>query len=233
DNNVENVVIGISGGVDSAVSLAILNEALPKENINAYFIGIESSSRDCEDAKSIANSLDIKINEVNLTNLLNSMKNEFNQQNKHAVGNLKSRMRMMFLYDQAFNKKALVIGNSNLDELYTGYFTKFGDNGVDICLLNGFLKRDVFMLAEYYNLPPFLQTKKPSAGLSENQSDEEDLGIKYKDIDKFLSNEEIDISVKTKIINLHNKNKHKLFYNYDMNKSSCYKGLFDEENKLK
>ncbi|MGL4950623.1 MAG: NAD(+) synthase [Mycoplasma sp.] len=233
NSGIKNVVIGISGGIDSATSLAILCEALPRENIFPYFIGIESNQSDMDDAKAIASNLRINLECFNLDEVLDSMKKNFQQSNVHAIGNLKSRMRMMFLYDKAFNHNALVVGNSNLDELYVGYFTKYGDNGIDICLLNGFLKRDIFELAKYYKLPDFLQSKKPSAGLSEDQSDEKDLGILYSDIDKFLSGESVDLEIESKIINLHNKNRHKLFYNYDMNKSLDYKELLNASKKTK
>ncbi|MGL4948416.1 MAG: NAD(+) synthase [Mycoplasma sp.] len=231
DLNITNVVIGISGGIDSAVSLAMLCEVLEPQNIFAYFIDLESKESDRLDAGEIAKSCSVNLNYVNLNNVLETFKQTTGQTSAHANGNVKSRLRMTFLYDSAFTNKALVIGNSNLDELYIGYYTKFGDNGTDFCMLNGFLKRDVFALAEHYKLPNLLQTKKPSAGLQNNQSDEEDLGLKYSEIDAYLAGEKISEESETKIINLYNKNKHKLFYNYDMNANGKYKGILNEKQK--
>lgn len=228
--NIQNVVIGLSGGIDSAVALSILTQSIDKNNIFAYFIDIESSPQDYEDAKKIADHLKVNLTYIDLSNSYRILATDFNQNNKNALGNIKSRLRALFLYDQAFNNCALVCGTSNLDELYLGYFTKFGDSANDIALLSSFLKRDIYLLAQYYQLPSCVINKAPSAGLWDNQTDEQEIGLKYQEIDNYLSFKPVSDHVADKIANLHNKNLHKLSYNYDMNHSTDYMELINGKN---
>lgn len=227
---INNAVIGLSGGVDSAVALSLLTESININNIFAYFIDIESNKQDYIDAKEIAEHLKVNLIYIDLTNSYNTLVKDFSQDNRHALGNIKSRLRALYLYDQAFNNKALVCGTSNYDELYLGYFTKFGDSANDLAILSGFLKRDVYTLAKYYDLPSCIIDKAPSAGLWENQTDEQEMGLKYKDIDNYLSFKEVSSDVVDKITYLHNINLHKLSYNYDMNKSDNYMELINGKN---
>lgn len=224
---INNAVIGLSGGVDSAVALSLLTESININNIFAYFIDIESNNQDYIDAKEIAKHLKVNLIYIDLTNSYNTLVKDFSQDNRHALGNIKSRLRALYLYDQAFNNKALVCGTSNYDELYLGYFTKFGDSANDLAILSGFLKRDVYTLAKYYDLPSCVIDKAPSAGLWENQTDEQEMGLKYQDIDNYLSFKEVSSDVVDKITYLHNINLHKLSYNYDMNKSDNYMELIN------
>lgn len=223
NNKLDKAIIGISGGIDSAVGLNILVEALSKENVLCYFIDINSSKQDFLDASSVCNTIGIKLNYVNLNKSFKSIKKDFDQISRHALGNIKSRLRMIYLYDQAFSNNGAVCSNSNLDELYVGYFTKYGDNACDLFILNDFIKSDIFQLAKYYKVPEEIINKQPSAGLYIGQTDEQELGLKYKDIDSFLSGKNVPKEIFNKIGQLHNKNKHKLSYNYDINKWKKYK----------
>lgn len=227
---IENVVIGLSGGVDSAVALSILTESININNIFAYFIDVESNEQDYADAKKIAEHLKVNLIYIDLTNSYKTFVKDIMQDNKHALGNIKSRLRALYLYDQAFNNRALVCGTSNLDELYLGYFTKFGDSANDLSILSGFLKKDIYELAKYYKLPTSVINKAPSAGLWENQTDEQEMGLKYQEIDDYLSFKEVSSDVVDKITYLHNINSHKLSYNYDMNKSDNYMELINGKN---
>ncbi len=107
---------------------------------------------------------------------------------------------MVCLYDQASNYNGLVCGNSNLDELYIGYFTKFGDNACDVASLCSFIKAEIRELAIYYNVPQSVVYKAPSAGLYEGQTDKKEIGLAYQDIDAFLLGKQVPNETK-KIIN--------------------------------
>ncbi len=218
--HVNKAVIGISGGIDSAVGLNLIIEALGKENVIPYFIDIESNKQDYIDAQSICKQANIELNYINLTKLFKVAKKTFKQTKQLSLANLKSRLRAVCLYDQASNYNALVCGNSNLDELYVGYFTKYGDNACDISMLCSFVKCEIKELAKYYNVPNQIIEKAPSAGLYEGQTDEKELGISYSEVDGFLIGLSSSNESKKIINNLHNKNKHKLNYNYIVNKDN-------------
>lgn len=221
--NLKKAIIGISGGIDSAVSLNLLIDIVGRNNIYAYFINIQSDIKDINDAKRICKDAKVKLNLINLNKSFLTIKKDFKENSMHALGNIKSRMRMMFLYNEALKHNGLVIGNSNLDEIYLGYFTKYGDSGCDVFLLNTFNKSEIYELADHYNINESIINKAPSAGLLKNQTDEKDMGIKYIDIDKFLTKKLVDKDTKIKILKLHNKNKHKLIYNYIINNPRKFK----------
>ncbi len=208
ENNIKNIIIGISGGIDSAVSLSILKK-IDDINIFAYFIDIESSKESLDDAKLVAKFLDQKLDVIDLTQTYNFLVNQFNAKTIVQKGNIKSRLRMMFLYDKAHENNGLVVGNSNYDEIYLGYFTKFGDQASDIMLLNNLLKEEIFELAKYLSLPASIIDKKPSADLYQNQTDEVEIGFSYQDLDKYLKEENVPIEVSDKIKKIHSKNLHK------------------------
>lgn len=218
--NVTKAVIGVSGGIDSAVGLNLLIEILGKENVIPFFIDVESSKSDYQDAKAICAQAQINLNYINLTKIFKQTKKLFKQTKQLSLANLKSRLRAICLYDQASNYQALVCGNSNLDELYVGYFTKFGDNACDISMLCSFIKSEIRELAKYYHVPSIIIDKQPSAGLYEGQTDEKELGISYAEIDGYLAGLPTQPKAKKTIENLHNKNIHKLNYNYIVNKNN-------------
>ncbi|KKL11395.1 hypothetical protein LCGC14_2546230, partial [marine sediment metagenome] len=101
-------------------------------------------------------------------------------------GNIKARMRMMFLYDMAGNKNCLVSGTSNLSELNLGYITKHGDGACDIEPIGDYYKTEIFEMAKVLGIPQRIIEKPPSADLWEGQTDEDDLGIIYKELDRIL-----------------------------------------------
>lgn len=229
-SKIKDVVIGISGGIDSAIGLNILNEAITdKKRIHAFFIDIESNKQDYIDACKIANTINIKLEYISLNKSYKALKKEIKQFNTKALANIKSRLRMVFLYDQAYKFNAIVCSNSNLDELYIGYFTKYGDNACDVFLLNNFTKSDIYALAKYYNVPHQIIIKQPSAGLYEGQTDEKEIGLSYKVIDNYLQNKSVNKDNIKKIEELHSKNYHKLSYNYDINSFKKNKSLWKKQ----
>ncbi len=213
NTNKKNIIIGISGGIDSCLTLAILKLYIKNINIYPYYLPIEFN-HDFDDINLIANFLNIKIPTVDLTHLWYSTINEFNIKNTNNQNNLKSKIRNMFLYAQAFELDGLVISNLNYDEYYLGYFTKFGDSNGDLYPLINLLKKEIIELSQYLNLPKQIINKQPSAGLYINQTDEQELGLSYQVIDDYLMYKNIPDSDLKKINQIINKNKHKRILNY-------------------
>lgn len=208
-NNIHDVIIGISGGIDSAVSLAILTQ-IKNLNIHAYFIDIHSSQSSFEDAQNICNFLNVELNKTSLEKSFEVLVEEFGSTLLVQKTNLKARMRMMFLYHQAMLYHGIVVGNSNADELYLGYYTKFADNAVDMMLLNNLSKKEIIAIAKYFNLPSQIITKAPSADLYEGQTDEQEFGFSYDNLDSFFNTKDmLDKDIKKEIENFHEKNLHK------------------------
>lgn len=209
-NKIENIIIGLSGGLDSALSLSILKDTIKNDNIFAYFIDIHSNKKDLSDAKKIADSLKIKLNIINLSETFNKMIKDFNVKNQNSKNNIKSRLRTLYLYSVANDNNGIVLGNSNYSELFLGYFTKFGDNACDLNLLGNLTKSEVIELSKLQTLPSWLLSKKPSAGLFDGQTDESDFGFSYNELDNFLNKKDKFNTLNDKIKNIHNNNLHKL-----------------------
>ena len=180
-------VVGLSGGIDSSVCLALSVEALGKENVTAIFMPEENitSEQSKEDAYLLAEKLDVKIHSIPINPLLEATSLPW-KQNDLAITNLKPRMRMMMLYNYANVHNAIVIGTSNKSEILLGYGTKFGDTASDVLLIGDLLKTEVYELATELNIPQPIIDKAPSAELMKNQTDENDLGISYEEADKIL-----------------------------------------------
>lgn len=188
--NATNIVVGLSGGVDSAVTAALCSNAIGKENIISLGLPCESLSQDLEDAISIAEHLGIKFDVLDLTPVYEKfldITNSIQKKDKMAIANLKPRLRMMALYFAGQSKgKSLIAGTSNRAELLIGYFTKYGDGAADFEPIACLYKQEVRKLAEILNLPEKIINKAPSAGLWPGQTDEGEIGLSYDTIDEIL-----------------------------------------------
>lgn len=202
------IIIGISGGIDSLVALKIFMTILPKENIYAYYLPIQNNNSEV-DVNLISNHLNISIQKNDLTNLWTENIRTFNINDDNNKLNLKTKIRSLFLSSKAFEYNALLVSCLNYDEYYLGYFTKNGDSIGDIYPLINFCKKEIYELANEWNLPKEIINKKPSADLYEGQSDELDLKLTYDDIDKYLLNLEVSQEVENRMISLKNINSHK------------------------
>ena len=184
------IVVGISGGIDSAVAVAISVRALGKEKVLGFILPSAKLDQSYEDdARKLAKQLGIKVKKIAISDLVEAFtKNVDNEiaKNKLAVGNAMARFRMLLLYGYANHKNYLVLGTSNKTELMVGYFTKYGDGGADFEPFGGLYKTHIRMLARYLDIPKEIIEKPPSAGLWEGQTDEGELGITFELLDKIL-----------------------------------------------
>ena len=180
------VVIGISGGVDSATATYLAVKALGKDKVLGLIMPYYEN-QDVKDAKLIAESLGIEYRIINIRSIVDAFQNSLNLNlGKKALGNIMSRTRMIILYAHANSLGRIVLGASNRSEFLTGYFTKWGDGASDYAPLINLYKTEVWEIAKRIGVPERIVKKKPSAGLWEGQTDEEELGISYKLLDEIL-----------------------------------------------
>ncbi|MFH0763017.1 MAG: NAD(+) synthase [Candidatus Omnitrophota bacterium] len=182
----KGVVMGLSGGLDSSVTAALAKEALGKNRLLSLILPCHSHSRDLKDAETVARKLKIRAKTVDLGPIYDNLIKILPKAEGLSVHNLKPRLRMIALYYFANKLNYLVCGTGNKSELMMGYFSKYGDGGVDILPLGGLLKKDVKKLAQQLNLPCQIIEKAPSAGLWPGQTDEGEMGITYKELDDIL-----------------------------------------------
>lgn len=187
------LVLGVSGGVDSAVAAVLAQKAFPNDCM-ALLLPCESSISDRMDSQALVEKFSIRYRVIDLDNpyqLLSTQLESYlkfdGAKGRLLRGNIKSRLRMMALYYSAQARNYLVLGTSNKSEISVGYATKYGDSGVDIQILGDLLKRDVYELARYLEVPQSIIDKPPSGGLWCGQTDEAELGFTYEQLDNFLS----------------------------------------------
>ena len=178
-------VIGISGGIDSAVVAALCGEAIGKERVLG--VSMPYGNQNTEDTNLVIRHLGINSREVNIKGIVDNF--NFLNLDRLSKGNLMARARMCVLYAFANQLEGLVIGTSNKSEIEIGYFTKNGDGGVDIEPLGDLYKTEVFEVAKIIRLPKKTIDNKPSAGLWEGQTDENDFGMTYQELDAVLKGE--------------------------------------------
>jgi len=205
----KGIVLGISGGKDSAVEAALAKKAFPDTTFGVI-MPCHSMPKDTEHGKLLCESLGIQYTVVDLTSTYDTLLENI------PVGitdlskaNIKPRLRMTTLYGIAQSQNALVLGTGNRTEIVLGYFTKYGDGASDINLISDLTVGQVFAMAEALEVPKEIINKPPSAGLWEGQTDEEDLGIKYADVDRYILTGEGSPEVIEKVNSLYKKTAHK------------------------
>ncbi len=208
-------VIGISGGIDSAVVLHLLSRVLPAERILAFYLP-EKDSDDANrnDIREISRSSGVPITTVEIGPAINAFMDILHPSDRVSLGNMKSRVRMTVLYYYANAHHGLVVGTTNRTELMVGYYTKFGDGACDLEPIMHLLKRQVRELAAYLGVPRSVIEKKPTAGLWTGQTDEEELGMTYDQIDAaieriFDQKMPPRSQVEKRVMELHNSSDHK------------------------
>jgi NAD+ synthase len=182
----KGLVLGLSGGIDSAVVAALCKLAFP-DNTLGIVMPCDSQSEDEYFAKKVASSLNLKTEILILDKVYNTFKKILpqNKSLKHS-GNIKPRLRMASLYYYAGINNYLVAGTGNKTEISLGYFTKWGDGACDILPIGDLYKSEVKILAAELNIPQDIIDRKPSAGLWKGQTDEKEIGISYDDMDSIL-----------------------------------------------
>ncbi len=195
------VIIGLSGGIDSALCAKICIDTLGRDKVNLIFLPEGSTSKiDRDDTEKLADHLSIDLMEYSLDSIICEYKKingsvckkwleneDVFTDKKNALINLKPRIRMTILYYLANMRNLLVIGTSNKSELLTGYFTKFGDGGSDLALIGDLYKTQVFQMCRMLDLPEWIFSKKPTAGLVPGVCDEDELKIDYSSLDEILA----------------------------------------------
>ena len=186
----EGVAFGLSGGIDSAVVAALSIKVFPKNTL-ALIMPCYNLENDTNDAIDLINKFNLSYKIIDLSTVYDSFIYLLDDKEKEgsfklAEANIKPRLRMVTLYYFANKLNYLVVGTGNKSELTIGYFTKYGDGGADILPLGNLLKNQVKELAEYLGIPKKIINKPPSAGLWEGQTDEEEIGISYNQLDKYL-----------------------------------------------
>jgi len=177
-------VLGVSGGIDSAVVLCLLSRALGAENIYSFFMPYKSTSiKSFKDAGLISIHAGVKLEKVDITESVDSYFKNEQIPERMRIGNKCARERMSILYDKSFKHNALVVGTSNRSEIVMGYGTQFGDLACALNPLGDLWKTQIWLLAESMGIPGAIIKKKPSADLWENQTDEGEMGIAYREID--------------------------------------------------
>lgn len=213
----EGVVVGLSGGIDSAVT-AVLCKKVFDEKILGIILPCYSNQQDEEDARLLAERFNINYKIRDLSSVYDSFVDTLSveknitvseQKEDMSLANIKPRLRMTALYYYAAKNNYLVVGTDNWSELKVGYFTKHGDGGVDLAPLGRLVKTEVLNLARHLGIPEKIINKKPSAGLWNGQTDEKEMGVSYEELDHYILTSEADKKTRERVEELAKKNAHK------------------------
>ncbi|MGE5528462.1 MAG: NAD(+) synthase [Patescibacteria group bacterium] len=209
----EGVVFGMSGGLDSAVVAGLCRRCFA-DRARGLFLDCESDPADLADAEAAAEAVGLPLLRLDLTQVYRGLLQAAFGPDAWALprvvtANVKSRLRMVTLYAWANKLNYLVVGTGNLDELTVGYFTKYGDSGVDLLPLGALTKGRVRELGRALGLPARVLDKPPSAGLWPGQTDERELGLSYETIDRYLLGAEVEPEAAARIERLRQASGHK------------------------
>lgn len=211
------VVVGLSGGIDSAVVGFLAKRAFPDDSLGVL-LPCKSHPRDKACALELAAAAELDHIEVDLTQahevlyagIMAALGSRADEKNMRiADANLRARLRMSTLYAIANNRGYLVSGTDNAAEVYTGYFTKYGDGGVDFLPIANLLKREVYAWGRHFGVPESILHRPPTAGLWDGQTDEGEMGTTYDRIDDLLEGKPIPEKDRQIIERLHRLTEHK------------------------
>ena len=183
----DRVVLGLSGGIDSAVSAGLAVRALGADRVRGVMMPYTSSSAESlTDAAAVAETLGLETEKVSIAPMADAFLQDIPADALLRRGNVMARCRMIVLYDRSARDAALVLGTGNRTEGLLGYTTMFGDNACGLNPLAHLYKTEVRLLSAWLGLPESVLTKAPSADLWTGQSDEDELGFTYAEVDELL-----------------------------------------------
>lgn len=211
--NAKGLVFGLSGGIDSAVIAGIAKLAFPDTSLG-IIMPCHSDPIDEEHGMIVADALDLETVKVDLSETYDIYlkSTQLHSKNKLARANIKPKLRMTTLYYYGQDNNYLVVGSSNKSEFVVGYFTKHGDSGVDLLPLANFVKSEIRELARALNIPNIIIDKPPSAGLWENQTDEQEMGFGYDILDNYIKTGKGPEEIVKKIQKMNKGSSHKRQY---------------------
>ena len=181
------LVLGLSGGVDSALAAALCAEAAGPDNVRAILLPYKTSDPDDErDARLLIDKLGISVERFEITGMVQPLLDRYPSMGDRRKGNIMARCRMIALFDQSVRFRALVAGTSNRTEILLGYFTLYGDGAASLEPIAHLYKCQVRALARHMGVPDVIVDKVPSAGLWPGQTDEGELGFTYDQADQVL-----------------------------------------------
>ncbi len=181
-------VLGVSGGLDSAVCMRLCARAVGKDKVLALLIPEKDSPEgDLKDSVALCKLEGVKFKVIEITGPIDAYKKTIKGKiDRKSLANIKARCRMVVLYHYANSTGRLVVGTSNKSEMLFGYFTKFGDGAADLEPIGDLYKTEVRELARRMNIPGSITKKAPSAGLWKGQTDEGEMGVTYERLDAIL-----------------------------------------------
>jgi NAD+ synthase len=181
------LVVGLSGGIDSAVAAALAVDALGADKVTGIMMPYATSSAESlTDAQAVAKGLGLATEKVDITPMASAFLASVPDTERVRRGNVMARCRMVVLYDRSAQHDALVLGTGNRTEGLLGYTTMYGDNACALNPLGQLYKTEVRLLAAHCGLPSSVLTKAPSADLWAGQADEDELGVSYAEVDRLL-----------------------------------------------
>jgi len=180
-------VVGLSGGIDSALSCVLAAEALGPENVLAVRMPYRTSSPESlEHAQMVIEQFKVQSETIEITEMADALISRDPEMSNMRKGNIMARARMIILYDQSEAFKGLVVGTGNKTEILLGYSTLWGDSASALNPIGDLYKAQVRQLARFLDVPSVIVDKAPSADLWLGQTDENELGFTYEDVDKLL-----------------------------------------------
>ena len=184
----KGIVLGLSGGVDSALVAKLCAEALGANKVLTLALAEGDGGQDLEDGRSWASDLGVSFRVVDIAPLVRAFEAQLKagRADRISRGNLRPRVRMTILYYVANREARVVMGTGNKSEILLGYFTKMGDGGVDFQPIGDLYKTQVRGMAQHLKLPSRIVDKVPAAGLWAGQTDEGELGLPYEVLDRVL-----------------------------------------------